>query len=50
MLKFPVDAPKEQVLKALMPNHRRIKGATLRTILWQSQIDRDEFLKLYDKL
>ncbi len=30
-----------------MPNHRRIKGSTLRTILTQSGISRDEFLKAY---
>lgn len=77
MPKFPVDAPKEQVIKTLqalgfvlvregnhiamvrenedgtrtpltMPNHRRIKSATLRTILRQSQISRDEFLDAYN--
>ncbi len=30
-----------------MPNHRRIKGSTLRTILTQAGISRDEFLKAY---
>jgi len=30
-----------------MPNHRRIKGATLRTIPRQSGISRDEFLEAY---
>ena len=30
-----------------MPNHRTIKASTLRTILRQSQIDRDEFLRVY---
>ena len=69
MPSFPVDAPKEKVVKALqtlgfvmvrenrdgtrtlltMPNHRKIKGATLRTILRQSQISRDEFLDAYNK-
>ncbi|NOT53289.1 MAG: type II toxin-antitoxin system HicA family toxin [Deltaproteobacteria bacterium] len=74
MAKFPVDASKQQVLKALtslgfrvvrekehismvrensdgtntpltMPNHPRIKAATLRTICTQAGISRDEFLK-----
>jgi predicted RNA binding protein YcfA (HicA-like mRNA interferase family) len=31
-----------------MPNHRRIKGSTLRTILTQAHIARDEFLKAYE--
>lgn len=30
-----------------MPNHRRIKGATLHTILNQAGISRDEFLQVY---
>ena len=32
-----------------MPNHRRIKGSTLRTILRQSGISRDEFLDAYEE-
>jgi len=32
-----------------MPNHRKIKGATLRTILTQGGISRDEFLSAYEK-
>lgn len=31
-----------------LPNHRLIKGSTLRTILTQSGISRDEFLTAYD--
>jgi predicted RNA binding protein YcfA (HicA-like mRNA interferase family) len=30
-----------------MPNHRRIKGSTLHTILTQAGISREEFLKAY---
>jgi predicted RNA binding protein YcfA (HicA-like mRNA interferase family) len=73
MARFPVDAPRDRVLKALerlgfrlvregnhiamvrdnpdgtrtpltMPNHRRIKGSTLRTIWTQAGIPRDAFL------
>jgi predicted RNA binding protein YcfA (HicA-like mRNA interferase family) len=32
-----------------MPNHRRIKGSTLRTILTQAHISRDEFLEAYEQ-
>ena len=32
-----------------MPNHRTIKGSTLRAILSQSGISRDEFLKAYEE-
>jgi len=31
-----------------MPNHRRIKGSTLRMICRQSRIARDDFLAAYD--
>lgn len=31
-----------------MPNHRTIKASTLRTILTQAGITRDDFLKAYD--
>ncbi len=77
MPRFPVDAPRERVLKALailgfalvregnhlalmrdnedgsttpltLPNHRLIKGSTLRTVLTQSGITREEFLTAYD--
>jgi predicted RNA binding protein YcfA (HicA-like mRNA interferase family) len=33
-----------------MPNHRKIKSSTLRTILKQSGISRDEFLDTYEQL
>ena len=33
-----------------MPNHRRLKRSTLRTILTQANIPRDEFLQVYDKV
>lgn len=32
-----------------MPNHRRIKGSTLRTILNQAGIARSEFLAAYEE-
>ena len=32
-----------------MPNHRKIKGSTLRTILTQAGIPRNEFLTAYEK-
>ena len=77
MPRFPVDAPKEKVVKALerlgfrvvregnhiamsrenadgtrtpltMPNHRTIKSSTLRTILSQAGISREDFLIAYE--
>ncbi len=30
-----------------LPNHRRLKGSTLRTILAQAQIPRDDFLQMF---
>lgn len=76
MAKFPRDAPKQRVVKALeilgfrlvrehehiamardsadgnqtpltMPNHRRIKGSTLRAICTQANISRNDFLRAY---
>jgi len=32
-----------------MPNHRTLKSSTLRTILSQAGISRDDFLKEYDE-
>ena len=78
MPRFPVDAPKDRVLRALallgfqlvregnhialsrenedgsrtpltLPNHRVIKGSTLRTVPTQSGILRDDFIAAYDK-
>jgi predicted RNA binding protein YcfA (HicA-like mRNA interferase family) len=77
MARFPMDAPRERVIKALerlgfhlvregnhiamvrenpdgtrtpltMPNHRRIKGSTLRTILTQARIPREAFMDAYE--
>lgn len=30
-----------------LPNHRRLKGSTLRTVLTQAQITREDFLEAY---
>lgn len=32
-----------------IPNHRRLKSSTLRTILTQSGISRDDFLRAYEQ-
>ena len=79
MAKFPIDAPRRRVVKALealgftvvregnhlamvrenadgtrtpltMPGHRQIKASTLRTMLRQSKISRDEFLRAYERV
>lgn len=76
MPRFPTDAPKNRVIRALerlgyriirernhicmarenpdgsrsvlvLPNHRRIKGSTLRRICTQAGIPRDAFLEAY---
>ena len=33
-----------------MPNHRKIKGSTLRTILTQSGNPRNDFMEIHEKL
>jgi len=51
MAKFPVDTPINKVVKTFeeLGVRRRIKGSTLRTILTQSGISRDDFLNVYEK-
>ena len=58
MARFPVDAPRDRALERenddgsktpmTLPNHRLIKGSTLRTVLTQSGVSREEFLTAYD--
>lgn len=33
-----------------MPNHRRIKSSTLRTILTQAGISRNDFIEVFEKI
>lgn len=78
MPKFPIDAPRDRVIKTFeflgfhvaregahiamvrenpdgtrtpltMPNHRRIKASTLRTICTQAGISRQDFLEAYER-
>jgi predicted RNA binding protein YcfA (HicA-like mRNA interferase family) len=78
MSKFPVDAPKNKVLRTFerlgfrlvregnhismerqnpdgtrtlmtMPNHKTMKGSTLRTIIGQAGISREDFLRVYEE-
>ena len=77
MDRFPIDAPKRQVIRAFerlgfrvvregnhiamirenpdgsktpltLPNHRTIKGSTLRHICAQSRVAREDFLLVYE--
>jgi predicted RNA binding protein YcfA (HicA-like mRNA interferase family) len=32
-----------------IPNHKRLKGSTLRTVLTQARIDRTDFLSAYER-
>jgi hypothetical protein len=41
--------PDGSVTPLTLPGHRIIKGSTLRTILTQSRIPRDEFISAYDR-
>ncbi|OGU33333.1 MAG: hypothetical protein A2057_10715 [Ignavibacteria bacterium GWA2_35_9] len=34
----------------VLPNHRKIKSSTLRSVLTQSGIDRNDFLEAYNKV
>lgn len=42
------DNPDGSSTPLTIPNHRQIKGSTLRTILTQSGISREEFLQAYE--
>jgi predicted RNA binding protein YcfA (HicA-like mRNA interferase family) len=41
------DNPDGSQTPLTMPSHRKLKGSTLRTILTQSSISREDFFKVY---
>jgi predicted RNA binding protein YcfA (HicA-like mRNA interferase family) len=43
------ETPDGSTTPLTMPNHRKIKGSTLRTILTQAGIPRDQFLSIYEE-
>lgn len=47
MMRENVDGTKTPLT---MPNHKRIKGPTLRMICRQARIKREEFLEIYEKI
>jgi predicted RNA binding protein YcfA (HicA-like mRNA interferase family) len=42
------DNPDGSKTPLTMPNHKKIKGSTLRTIITQAGIPREEFLKVFE--
>ena len=42
--------PDGTVTPLTLPNHRKIKGSTLRSIITQSGISREDFLKAYSSV
>lgn len=44
------DNPDGTTTPLTMPNHRRLKSSTLRTILTHAGIPRDDFIDVYEKL
>lgn len=44
------DNPDGSKTPLTMPNHRRIKSSTLRMILTQSKIPREDFLRVFEEI
>jgi predicted RNA binding protein YcfA (HicA-like mRNA interferase family) len=44
------DNPDGSITPLTMPNHRRIKSSTLRMILTQSKISREDFLRVFEEV